>query len=349
MNAPLLTVGIPTWNRAGHLATAVDSVMAQVGDAPVEVLISDNASDDSTPAVVAALCAKYPALRAQRMSTNTLGEGNIANIAAAARGEYVWFLGDDDVIMSGALAEALDAISREKAAFYHCQDAYFKGRYPWSKGSMLELASRHGWLNLMGFISSCIIETRRLRAAVEGARWQLYYKNTFAHGCAFLDQCVDAPMVIIGRSMVAAQDAQQTADTQKRWFEARTMQRYVLVADSLSRMRADGILPALEAGFFGYHEVTLWGKICGDAAAWQQRGNFELSASPDFWRRLHLIADLLRDRSVAARVHEHLRGIYAALRAEREARKQYLVAGTEINTLYQALCRPERAALAEAA
>lgn len=349
MSAVALTVGIPTWNRAGHLATAVESVMEQAGADEIELLISDNASDDATPAVIERLRTKYPQLRSQRLPANCGGEGNIASIAEVASGEYVWLLGDDDIMMSGALRLALDGIAAKKAAFYYCPDNFFKGRIPADSGTMLELATKYGWLNLLGFISGCMIETRRLLAAVQGPRWELYCENTFPHACAFLEQAVDAPMVIFGRSMVATQDAQQTRDTELRWIAARTIQRLPFVGDSLSRMHADGLLPLVETGFFGYHDVTLWAKIVGDATVWQQRGKLDLSTSPDLWRCLHAMADLLRDRRAADALHGQLYDFDSALEAERSARELYALAGRKIETIYGELCRREGAPLKAAA
>jgi hypothetical protein len=49
--SPLVSVLTPTWNRAGFLATAIESVLAQQMD-DLELIIGDNASTDETPELV---------------------------------------------------------------------------------------------------------------------------------------------------------------------------------------------------------------------------------------------------------------------------------------------------------
>jgi glycosyltransferase involved in cell wall biosynthesis len=50
---PLLTIAIPNFNRAGYLKELLSLLAAQLRNEPrVELIISDNASPDETPAVV---------------------------------------------------------------------------------------------------------------------------------------------------------------------------------------------------------------------------------------------------------------------------------------------------------
>jgi abequosyltransferase len=47
---PLLTIAIPTYNRAGYLKELLSILADQLKDEPrVELIISDNASPDETP------------------------------------------------------------------------------------------------------------------------------------------------------------------------------------------------------------------------------------------------------------------------------------------------------------
>lgn len=51
-NTPILTVAIPTWNRAQALDNCLRSVCANLPNG-IEVLVSDNASTDNTGKIVA--------------------------------------------------------------------------------------------------------------------------------------------------------------------------------------------------------------------------------------------------------------------------------------------------------
>lgn len=67
MSAPLLTIGIPTFNRLGLLRRAVKSALDQdCGD--LEILIADNASPDGTEEYCRELAAREPAVRYIRHS-----------------------------------------------------------------------------------------------------------------------------------------------------------------------------------------------------------------------------------------------------------------------------------------
>ena len=49
--AVLVSICVPTWNGARYLAAALDSALAQTY-APIEILVSDDGSNDETPAIV---------------------------------------------------------------------------------------------------------------------------------------------------------------------------------------------------------------------------------------------------------------------------------------------------------
>lgn len=91
----LVTIAIPTFNRAGTLAQAVRSAAAQ--DYPdVEVVVVDNASTDATAGVCAALAGQEPRVRVVRHGANIGAIGNFEAALAQVRGEYFMWLADDD-------------------------------------------------------------------------------------------------------------------------------------------------------------------------------------------------------------------------------------------------------------
>lgn len=120
MSERLLTVGIPTYNRAAYLAEALDSVLAQ-GGADVEVLVVDNASTDGTRELMAERLERHPSLRYVRNETNLGMGGNWWRTAVETRTPYLKFLNDDDLLRPGCLA-AFEAAAREypSAALVAC-------------------------------------------------------------------------------------------------------------------------------------------------------------------------------------------------------------------------------------
>jgi abequosyltransferase len=79
----LLSICIPTFNRAGILAASLDALMADIGPSDdVEIVVSDNASSDGTADVVAARVGRKPSISYWRNPTNI---GLLANFCAGLR------------------------------------------------------------------------------------------------------------------------------------------------------------------------------------------------------------------------------------------------------------------------
>jgi glycosyltransferase involved in cell wall biosynthesis len=75
----------------------------------VEFLVCDNTSTDGTPDVVAPYLGRSD-FRYIRNPKNVGMLGNLRVTANHARGEYIWILGDDDLLCRGAIERVLSAI-----------------------------------------------------------------------------------------------------------------------------------------------------------------------------------------------------------------------------------------------
>jgi glycosyltransferase involved in cell wall biosynthesis len=105
--ALVLTIAIPTWNRCDFLKLTLRQLhreLESVDQSLIEILISDNASEDRTAAVVAEAQASGLPVRAIRNADNIGSDANIAQCFNLARGDYVLILGDDDLLVDGCLA-----------------------------------------------------------------------------------------------------------------------------------------------------------------------------------------------------------------------------------------------------
>jgi glycosyltransferase involved in cell wall biosynthesis len=107
--APNVTVGIPTRNRSGWLRQAIESVLGQTYGA-FRVVISDNASTDTTAAVVASF--DDARIAYHRAETDLGMFGNLNRVVELATTDYLVVLPDDDLLYADYLAavvELLDA------------------------------------------------------------------------------------------------------------------------------------------------------------------------------------------------------------------------------------------------
>jgi abequosyltransferase len=113
MGNPILSICIPTYNRAKFLGECLES-LAHLDVKywrDVEVIVSDNASTDNTREIVDQFQRTLP-LRYFRNGSN-IGAGlNVFAAASYALAEYVWIFGDDDVFEKAAVASALQNIDQ---------------------------------------------------------------------------------------------------------------------------------------------------------------------------------------------------------------------------------------------
>lgn len=112
MNYPLITIGIPTYNRAdGYLRNALQSALNQTYP-NIEIVVSDNCSDDNTEAVVASL--NDSRIRYYRQRINIGPQNNFNFCLNQANGTYFLLLSDDDMIDTDFIETCLKAANYKK-------------------------------------------------------------------------------------------------------------------------------------------------------------------------------------------------------------------------------------------
>lgn len=113
--APEVTVVVPTHSRWDLLSTAALPAALGQEDVELEVVVVDDGSTDSTAEKLAA--ADEPRLRVVRHD-RPCGVAHARNAGlAAARGEWIALLDDDDLWSPRKLRTQLDAAAREHAVF----------------------------------------------------------------------------------------------------------------------------------------------------------------------------------------------------------------------------------------
>jgi len=123
-DGPLVSIGIPTYCRAEKLERAVGSVLGQTY-ANLEVVISDNASDDGTEAFCRALCEREPRVRYLRSPHNRGPTANFNVLFGELRGDYAMLLSDDDWLDHGYIASCLAELDRGPGHVLACGIAHY--------------------------------------------------------------------------------------------------------------------------------------------------------------------------------------------------------------------------------
>ena len=168
---PLVTVAIPTYNRANtYLPQALRSVISQTYT-NIEILVADNCSTDNTESVVNAF--KDSRIRYVKHNKN-IGPFHNANFCIQeASGEFFLMLQDDDLIDHDMIETCLKAVK------YACADiGVIRTGTRWigQDGNLLkEIPNRAGGLSLDGFflaifagktptyLCSTVFHTKRLQ------------------------------------------------------------------------------------------------------------------------------------------------------------------------------------------
>lgn len=112
--APKISVCIPAYNRAALLPVLLDSIFSQNYENLEVVIAEDNSPERQKIAAVAHVYAeRYPGCLVYEENIENLGyDGNLRRLIEVASGEYVVFMGNDDLMAEGALAAIAGAIGR---------------------------------------------------------------------------------------------------------------------------------------------------------------------------------------------------------------------------------------------
>jgi glycosyltransferase involved in cell wall biosynthesis len=110
---PLVTLGVPVRNGAGMLRAALDSIVAQ--DYPnIEIVVSDNASDDATPDILAEYAARHPNMRVIRQEKPLTAIDNFLFVMREAKGEFFAWCAHDDTRSRDFVSGLIQALNHPR-------------------------------------------------------------------------------------------------------------------------------------------------------------------------------------------------------------------------------------------
>lgn len=123
MTPPKVTVIVPIYNQAPFIRETVDSVLGQ--DYPnLELVLSDDGSTDGTSDVLSEYAAREPERVKVVTSQHNTGIAGAFNRALQAHsGEYIAWLGGDDVMLPGKLSRQVATLQARPDAIGCCHDA----------------------------------------------------------------------------------------------------------------------------------------------------------------------------------------------------------------------------------
>jgi abequosyltransferase len=115
-----LSICIPTYNRALYLRETLNCIIGQC-DESIEIIVSDNGSEDNTSEVVAEAKKKFRNITYHQWSENQGADRNYLKTVELAKGDYCWFFGSDDAIKEGAI-DRIKAEINTNCDIYLCSE-----------------------------------------------------------------------------------------------------------------------------------------------------------------------------------------------------------------------------------
>jgi len=116
----LLSICIPTYNRSEQLKTTLNALIPQlkVHDT-IEIVVSDNASEDKTENTVKELIKECNKIKYIKNDKNIGLDYNALSCVKHASGKYCWMCSDDDISMPWTIEEILKTIKSCNPVFMY--------------------------------------------------------------------------------------------------------------------------------------------------------------------------------------------------------------------------------------
>jgi glycosyltransferase involved in cell wall biosynthesis len=210
MSGIVLSFCIPTYKRPKLLLKAVESMLIACNDYLdiVQIVITDDSIDDTNQWVIEKIKDRVENLKYIKNPTNLGIDGNILYSVDSSDGEFVWILGEDDLVCPNAVDNLLAITNRSDYGFICSNYSYIDpeqkkiikqnvvGIPSNQEVNALELLENHSWS--FGFIGACIINKKVWRT-VDSSK----YKGTFfAHVGTILESVKDARILMLSTPSV---------------------------------------------------------------------------------------------------------------------------------------------------
>lgn len=138
----ILTISIPTWNRAMLLNDLIYQLSSQITDynlsEKIEVLISNNGSADNTEDIAEDYIKKFSFAKYNNNKINIGLRDNVIKSMELAEGEYILLLGDDDRLRKDCLPDVIDFLEKNPETGLILDSSTFK-KNPFQNNSEISL------------------------------------------------------------------------------------------------------------------------------------------------------------------------------------------------------------------
>lgn len=199
-----LTIAIPTYKRPDFLDKCLSSIFSAIEGEDVDVLVMDDSVDDTNILV----CKKYEGIRHIRNEKNLGIDANICACVENAESQYVWLIGEDDLIRKKSFREAYSILGRiGNYPFVFANYSYITSDQKFvlrnvsvdvAYGEMEFKKFFEDYLWSAGFVGGCIVN----RSAFLGTDYKNYIGTYYAHVAGICLASLGDKIFVINRPIV---------------------------------------------------------------------------------------------------------------------------------------------------
>ena len=120
----LLSICIPTYNRPESLLNCLNSLAKQKNKKDFEVCISDNCSKKNIKNLIKPFRKKLN-IKYKKNRKNLGFALNVLKVSLMAKGEFIWFLGDDDLTVNNSVKYLTNLIKKKRNIDFFWINSYY--------------------------------------------------------------------------------------------------------------------------------------------------------------------------------------------------------------------------------
>jgi glycosyltransferase involved in cell wall biosynthesis len=108
-----LSIVIPVYNTGRFLERCIHHLLCSEGMGKLfEIILVDDGSTDNSSEFISKILAEFPSLHCIVQQNLGLGAARNSGLAAS-KGEYIWFVDSDDIVIPGAAEQILDQLAKK--------------------------------------------------------------------------------------------------------------------------------------------------------------------------------------------------------------------------------------------
>lgn len=269
-----LSICIPTYNRSKHLINCLESIVSNSISKGLDfqICISNNCSTDETESIVQSYIGRLP-IKYHKNESNLGVARNVLKVIEMADSEFVWLIGDDDLLMPTAVVDVLGLIQNNPLVDYFYINSFhltteYVHSYPQPfntkdlPGTMTPFSTFKGsgempFLDLIkpeisfDFLGGMFLAVFRKsnwtnslhvlnEEALKDSRTFSYFDNTFVHVKIFANAFAKSKAYFCEKPMSVCLTGA------REWAPMYSMVRSVRLLEALEEYRKNGL------GFFSY-------------------------------------------------------------------------------------------------